>query len=896
MKSTTILTVAACLSLMAGAQALTATAQSPAVDAVSTASAEAAPPPSPSAVQNLVRINGVLPGVLPEASPRSVAIRFALYQDQAGGLALWSETQTVRVAADGRYTVLLGITTPDGLPQSLFDGGAARWIEARPVKPGTDSSAAEDTPAPRSLLAAVPYAFKSVDAETLAGRAAADYVTREDLQSAVTTSIQSAAQPERGAPNPALAGSGAAGSIPLWTASSTLGKSIIAQKGIGIGIGTLVPATTLDVNGASTLRGAVSLPAAVATAAAGANSPLFELGASSYSKTARAAVDKWFAWRAVSVGNDTPTPSAGLELLFGSGSAAPAPTGLLISPSGQITFAPGQKFPGGGSGTIAGVTAGSGLKGGGTSGTVTLAVDPTVVPTLSASNIFSGGSNTFAGGVSFARPVNFAPSQTFPGAGTVTGVTAGTGLTGGGTSGTVTLNLNLPQLEGTLNTSYAQLATNNSFTGNVSAQSAQSGYSALTGIANGGALGVNGSTDTGMGIYGTASGEGFAGYFSSSSTQNATLAVYNNASGPGVAVGGYGGANIGGVFTSSSITNPALEAESQSTGAGTAIVGQTSGTAGSIGIEGMTTAGSGEGTGVFGVSIKGYGAWGQAVNPSQAGAGVFGSAINNSATYLHLQNSNSDGLFTAGVWGDGTQSATSTLNVGVAGTADDSNAGVFFNNSSGYNTLYLVNKSGGATGAFSTLLARTPDGACGFGGGGTLRCTGQLVAMAAAGGGERKVETYAMQSPENWMEDFGSGDLVRGVAVIRIDPAFAETVSETADYHVFITPNGDCKGLYVIRKTAAGFEVRESGGGTSSLSFDYRIVAKRRGYETQRLRDITDALNTQFKAVSPAPAQETTRRQPPPMPALHRPTHQPALPITPHQPTPRRQPAAPAVE
>jgi hypothetical protein len=47
----------------------------------------------------------------------------------------------------------------------------------------------------------------------------------------------------------------------------------------------------------------------------------------------------------------------------------------------------------------------------------------------------------------------------------------------------------------------------------------------------------------------------------------------------------------------------------------------------------------------------------------------------------------------------------------------------------------------------------------------------------------------------------------------------------------------------VINATATGFEVRESGGGTSSLSFDYRIVAKRRGYEQQRMVDVTERFN-----------------------------------------------------
>jgi len=56
---------------------------------------------------------------------------------------------------------------------------------------------------------------------------------------------------------------------------------------------------------------------------------------------------------------------------------------------------------------------------------------------------------------------------------------------------------------------------------------------------------------------------------------------------------------------------------------------------------------------------------------------------------------------------------------------------------------------------------------------------------------------------------------------------------------VFLTPSGDCKGLYVGQRSAGGFEVRELGGGTSSIEFDYRIVAERRGYENIRMEDKT---------------------------------------------------------
>ncbi len=172
-----------------------------------------------------------------------------------------------------------------------------------------------------------------------------------------------------------------------------------------------------------------------------------------------------------------------------------------------------------------------------------------------------------------------------------------------------------------------------------------------------------------------------------------------------------------------------------------------------------------------------------------------------------------------------------------------------FNNSETRSTLAAVNLSGSvADSLFNVISASTPRGTCGFGSGGNLTCTGQLKTLVATGGGARMVETYAVHSPENCMEDFGSAEIKDGVAVVRIDSSFAQTVSESADYHIFLTPNGDSKGLYVTHKTATSFEVRESGGGTSSLSFDYRIVAKRRGFEAQRLTDVTEKFHAETQA------------------------------------------------
>jgi hypothetical protein len=97
------------------------------------------------------------------------------------------------------------------------------------------------------------------------------------------------------------------------------------------------------------------------------------------------------------------------------------------------------------------------------------------------------------------------------------------------------------------------------------------------------------------------------------------------------------------------------------------------------------------------------------------------------------------------------------------------------------------------------------------------------------------VNVASMESPGVWFEDFGSGQLTGGITTVSIDASFSQIVSLPAGYHVFITPKGDCKGLFVTNETANGFEVRELSGGQSSVEFDYRIVAHRKGYEKVRL-------------------------------------------------------------
>jgi hypothetical protein len=116
-----------------------------------------------------------------------------------------------------------------------------------------------------------------------------------------------------------------------------------------------------------------------------------------------------------------------------------------------------------------------------------------------------------------------------------------------------------------------------------------------------------------------------------------------------------------------------------------------------------------------------------------------------------------------------------------------------------------------------------------------------LVETASYG----KRQLYAVESAENWFEDFGGAQLIHGRATVKLDPIFAETVNTEDEYHVFLTPKGDCKGLYVASQSASSFEVRELRHGKGTIAFDYRVVAKRRGFERTRLAELEDDRDTQ---------------------------------------------------
>jgi hypothetical protein len=172
------------------------------------------------------------------------------------------------------------------------------------------------------------------------------------------------------------------------------------------------------------------------------------------------------------------------------------------------------------------------------------------------------------------------------------------------------------------------------------------------------------------------------------------------------------------------------------------------------------------------------------------------------------------GNVVTGVWGDVNQG--SHTGEGVLATANDTVA-IFGQNNSDLPTAQFQNLTTfGNASVFKTVGI---SGTCVIAANGNLNCTGAKSAVVPVEHGQKMVALYAVEAPENWFEDFGSGRLANGVATVALETTYAQTVNTHIEYHVFLTPKGDCNGLYVTNETAASFEVRE----TARRAFEYRV-------------------------------------------------------------------------
>jgi hypothetical protein len=767
-----------------------------------------------SAVPRLISFSGVLKDTSGKALTGTVALTLSLYTEQDGGSPLWVETQSVQPDDQGHYTLLLGATQPSGLPLDLFTSGTAQWLGIQPALPGAVEQ-------PRVLLVGMPYALKAVDSDTLGGlpasaflQAAAASQTSSASAGGTSSATQVTGQDSTVSPL-TLGGSGTTDYVPLWTNSTTLGSSVLFQTGTGstakLGLNTTTPATLLDVNGAGTVRGTLSLPATgTATASAGNNSQPASLQASAFNSSTSAAVNQTFNLKAEPTGNDTSSPSGKLNLLFASGTGAPAETGLSIASNGKITFATGQTFPGTGAGTITRVTtaSGSGLSGGGTTGTLTLGLQKT----CTANQVLQWNGSSWACATM--------------GTGSITGVTAGTDLTGGGTSGAVTLNLDT--------TKVPQLAAKNTFTVNQSFNGI--GNSAQIGDMGCGSGFVGLSLFFGLGASCTEYaflGDPPGNLYINRPAGGSILFRENNASELTIASGG--GITATGNIAAASFTGDGSKLSNIGSLAGNNTFTGGNAFESSVGFyQNASFSGNGESATIGNMSCA---ANSVGITFSRTPDCVNYALLDYNGQTILNRTAGQTMSFRAGngpdqmtIWPDGAISTNTNSNdgpgFGITDSATADGIAVFEAYDSTYGGLCWMDVDANWN-CYNANVARRH--------GGTLATEVQVD-------DGRQVALSAVQSPEDWFEDYGSATLANGVATVTLEPVFAQTINASVGYRVFVTPNGDCKGLYVVNKTPTSFEVHELGGGNANIDFDYKITGKRKGHEDVRFIDQTEKV------------------------------------------------------
>jgi hypothetical protein len=232
--------------------------------------------------------------------------------------------------------------------------------------------------------------------------------------------------------------------------------------------------------------------------------------------------------------------------------------------------------------------------------------------------------------------------------------------------------------------------------------------------------------------------------------------------------------------------------------------------------------GHGRVAGVVGYSVD-YGVGGEGVPLGGYGDGVQGASNAEGSSGVRARHIGPKG-------GSGVSGTCDPVNgdgFGVYGTSE-LGAGVGGESSSRYAVQGVATGPGAYAGIF---FGRTRTGDL-FVSGSLTVLGAKSMAMPHPDGSHRRL--YALESPDSWFEDFGSAELAEGHASVDFDADFA-AVAQLDDYHVFLTAEGDSKGLYVASKGPTGFEVREQQGGTSSLTFSYRVVARPKGINGQRM-------------------------------------------------------------
>ena len=320
------------------------------------------------------------------------AMRFWLYDAATAGIVRWTETDAAVQVASGLFSTTLG----DGsLFGTLFTTYSDLWLQVAIDLDKNGTYAGNEIYAPRQKMAGAAWAMES---DRLQGKQPTDFATATHSHTGMgdITAVTAGT---------GLTGGGTSGDVALTANTNYLQRRVTGTAPAGQFIrainadGTVV--TGIDQAGAGGIT--------AVTAGTGL------LGGGTTGSVMLSANAAYLQRRVMG--------------FAGAGEYIRA-----INEDGTVATSVDQIKPG----TIAGVMAGPGLLGGGTTGTVQLMV---WYEGNGTSMSVARANHTHGWNEATSIPAGFADGIDNDSGGDITGVVAGTGLLGGGTAGTVTLNV-----------------------------------------------------------------------------------------------------------------------------------------------------------------------------------------------------------------------------------------------------------------------------------------------------------------------------------------------------------------------------------------------------------------------------------------------------------------------
>ena len=347
------------------------------------------------------------------------------------------------------------------------------------------------------------------------------------------------------------------------------------------------------------------------------------------------------------------------------------------------------------------------------------------------------------------------------------------------------------------------------------------GYSDVTGGAVG--YGVADISQTGYGVYGSSYGAGISAIYAENLGTGGGIGMQGT-SAYGVGINGLGAQNgvVGETTSTSSASDYAgVYGIDASSGAGVVAYGVYGQTASNTGVLGIA---NGSGYGVTGSSTGSFGVFGEGLGYGGGFEGYSGAGV--IPALAAAEGAPGTDLF--GTYGYSNSGSGNTFpeNFIIQASSVDNSGNSLVPGASDVQISGDVYVDGAVFTGCTAFPETSP----------FSDCDDEIDIRKSSTGANLK--TYSAHQSMSSMEDFGEGALVNGHGYVPLDRAFASSIAQDRPYLVFLTPEGDSNGLFVTGRSLAGFTVRESKGGRSSIGFTYRIVAQPFGVRAVRMAAI----------------------------------------------------------